>query len=90
MTALGILLSFARREPGAAEAISARFGAVRRSVSIRPAPREAGAATGTRRPRRSRRGKGAKGAKKSAARAAPTTSAPRSRRGADRTSRRIR
>ena len=90
MTALGILLSFARREPGAAEAISARFGAVRRSVSIRPAPREAGAATGTRGPRRSRRGKGAKGAKKSAARAAPTTSAPRSRRGADRTSRRIR
>jgi cell division protein FtsW len=90
MTALGILLSFARREPGAAEAISARFGAVRRSVSIRPAPREAGATTGTRRTRRSRRGKSAKGAKKSAARAATSTSAPRSRRGADRTSRRSR
>src|SRR5690606_12001694 len=40
MTALGLLLSFARREPGAQEAISARFGSVRRSVSVQPAPRD--------------------------------------------------
>ncbi|WP_246955570.1 putative lipid II flippase FtsW [Brachybacterium sp. Marseille-Q7125] len=38
MTALGVLLSFARREPGAAEAIGARMGTVRRSISILPAP----------------------------------------------------
>ncbi len=41
MTALGVLLSFARREPGAAEAISAQIGAVRRSAGILPAPRSA-------------------------------------------------
>jgi cell division protein FtsW len=40
MTALGVLLSFARREPGAAEAIGARLSAVRSSVSVLPAPRE--------------------------------------------------
>jgi len=44
MTALGMLLSFARREPGAAEAISARFGAVRRSVNVQPAPRDGSSA----------------------------------------------
>ena len=52
MTALGVLLSFARREPGAQEAISARMGAVRRSISVLPAPRGAEAA-----PARSRRGR---------------------------------
>ena len=40
MTALGVLLSFARREPGAAEAIGARLSSVRRSISVLPAPRE--------------------------------------------------
>ncbi|HEX7350121.1 putative lipid II flippase FtsW [Brachybacterium sp.] len=39
MAALGLLLSFARREPGAAEAIGARVSAVRSSISILPAPR---------------------------------------------------
>ncbi|MEE1618794.1 putative lipid II flippase FtsW [Brachybacterium sp. J153] len=43
MTALGVLISFARREPGAAEAISARMGAVRRSITVLPAPRDASA-----------------------------------------------
>ena len=41
MAALGVLLSFARREPGAREAITARVGAVRRSISVLPAPRDA-------------------------------------------------
>ncbi|MDN5599972.1 MAG: putative lipid II flippase FtsW [Brachybacterium sp.] len=39
MTALGVLLSFARREPGAAEAIGARLSSVRSSISVLPAPR---------------------------------------------------
>src|SRR5690625_5778319 len=41
MAALGVLLSFARREPGAQEAITARVGAVRRTISVLPAPRDA-------------------------------------------------
>src|SRR5690625_5661367 len=40
MAALGVLLSFARREPGAQEAITARVGAVRRTISVLPAPRD--------------------------------------------------
>lgn len=60
MTALGVLLSFARREPGAQEAIGARVGAVRRSISVLPAPRDAQAAPA--RSRRARnRGEGPKG-----------------------------
>lgn len=54
MTALGVLLSFARSEPGAREAITARVGAVRSSVSVLPAPRD-GSTGDSRRPRRSRR-----------------------------------
>ncbi len=42
MTALGVLLSFARREPGAAEAIGARLSSVRSSISVLPAPRGRG------------------------------------------------
>ena len=105
MTALGILLSFARREPGAAEAIHARFGAVRRSVSVQPAPRDGGAARGTRRTKTSRRGakgpgkksatkKGARGKQRSRGASTGTaraaTSAPAPRRGDDRTTRRSR
>src|SRR5699024_7097446 len=41
MAALGVLLSFARREPGAQDAITARVGAVRRTISVLPAPRDA-------------------------------------------------
>ena len=52
MAALGVLLSFARREPGAQEAISARMGAVRRSVGVMPAPRDAETA-----PAKTRRGR---------------------------------
>ncbi|EWS81256.1 peptidoglycan glycosyltransferase FtsW [Brachybacterium phenoliresistens] len=37
MMALGILLSFARHEPGAKEAISARIGSVRTSLTVMPA-----------------------------------------------------
>ncbi|MGL5865939.1 MAG: putative lipid II flippase FtsW [Dermatophilaceae bacterium] len=37
MGALGILLSFARREPGCAEALSARSSALRRSLAVLPA-----------------------------------------------------
>lgn len=47
MTALGLLISFARREPGAAEAIGARLSSVRRSIGVLPAPRESGAAKDT-------------------------------------------
>ncbi|MDN5821142.1 MAG: putative lipid II flippase FtsW, partial [Brachybacterium sp.] len=39
MLALGVLISFARREPGAAEAIGARLRSVRSSISVLPAPR---------------------------------------------------
>ncbi|MDO5661463.1 MAG: putative peptidoglycan glycosyltransferase FtsW [Brachybacterium sp.] len=38
MIALGLLISFARQEPGAREAIGARIGRVRRSTSVMPAP----------------------------------------------------
>ncbi|MGO2537741.1 MAG: FtsW/RodA/SpoVE family cell cycle protein, partial [Brachybacterium tyrofermentans] len=41
MAALGVLISFARREPGAPEAISARMASVRSSVGVLPAPRDA-------------------------------------------------
>ncbi|MDN5687909.1 MAG: putative lipid II flippase FtsW [Brachybacterium sp.] len=61
MTALGLLISFARREPGAPEAISARLGAVRRSISVLPAPRDAAPT----RPQRSSRPKRAKPAPRS-------------------------
>ncbi|MGL4745213.1 MAG: putative lipid II flippase FtsW [Dermatophilaceae bacterium] len=37
MAALGILLSFARREPGCAQALSARSSALRRSLAVLPA-----------------------------------------------------
>ncbi|MFC7465122.1 putative lipid II flippase FtsW [Brachybacterium sp. GCM10030252] len=53
MAALGVLISFARREPGAREAIGARMGAVRRSISVLPAPRDA-AGKSDARPRRDR------------------------------------
>lgn len=44
MTALGLLISFARCEPGAQEAIGARLSSVRRSIGVLPAPRERRAA----------------------------------------------
>ena len=47
MTALGVLISFARREPGAAEAIGARLSSVRSSISVLPAPRGRGAEAAT-------------------------------------------
>ena len=53
MTALGLLISFARREPGAQEAIGARLSSVRRSISILPAPREDSAAPAAPAPRSS-------------------------------------
>ena len=34
MAALGVLISFARSEPGAAEALAARPGVVRRSLAV--------------------------------------------------------
>jgi len=34
MVAMGVVLSFARSEPGAAEALAARPGAVRRSLAV--------------------------------------------------------
>ncbi|AXK44635.1 putative lipid II flippase FtsW [Brachybacterium saurashtrense] len=73
MTALGVLLSFARREPGASEAIGARVSAVRNSISVLPAPRRRAAAssgaTGSSRPARSSRsrrsGRGASSSRRS-------------------------
>jgi cell division protein FtsW len=79
MTALGILLSFARREPGAAEAIHARFGAVRRSVSVQPAPRDGGEGRGTRRAKPSRRGAKGSGSTKSSGGTKGARGATRSR-----------
>lgn len=49
MTALGVVLSFARNEPGAAEALTARPGVVRRSLAVVGVP--ARIAHRTRRPR---------------------------------------
>ncbi|NCT89971.1 putative lipid II flippase FtsW [Cellulomonas sp. APG4] len=49
MTALGVVLSFARSEPGAAEALAARPGVVRRSLAVVGVP--ARPAHRTRRPR---------------------------------------
>jgi cell division protein FtsW len=39
MLALGMLISFAREEPGAVDAISARWSSVRGSVAVLPASR---------------------------------------------------
>ena len=87
MTALGLLLSFARREPGAQEAISARFGSVRRSVSVQPAPRDS--APAARPAKAGRRGKAGLAAK--AGRSSRSgRSASRRRRGASSPSRRTR
>ena len=87
MTALGLLLSFARREPGAQEAISARFGSVRRSVSVQPAPRDS--APAARPAKAGRRGKAGRAAK--AGRSSRSgRSASRRRRGASSPSRRTR
>lgn len=87
MTALGLLLSFARREPGAQEAISARFGSVRRSVSVQPAPRDS--APAARPAKAGHRGKAGRAAK--AGRSSRSgRSASRRRRGASSPSRRTR
>ncbi|WP_157085892.1 peptidoglycan glycosyltransferase FtsW [Devriesea agamarum] len=50
LMALGVMISFARHEPGAQEAISASFGRVRRSVAVLPVRRR-----GASRPSRSAR-----------------------------------
>jgi cell division protein FtsW len=47
MLALGMLLSFARREPGCAEALAARPSVVRRSLAVLPVGRSRGAARGS-------------------------------------------
>ncbi|GAA4530945.1 putative lipid II flippase FtsW [Brachybacterium paraconglomeratum] len=79
MIALGMLISFARREPGAEEAIGARLSSVRRSISVLPAPREravAGAPTPARSSSRSPRKaaqRGASGKSASSARSATTS-----------------
>lgn len=54
MLALGMLLSFARHEPGAKDAISARIGAVRRSSAVVPASRDERTRPADRPSRRSR------------------------------------
>ncbi|WP_114855858.1 putative lipid II flippase FtsW [Brachybacterium sp. YJGR34] len=90
MTALGLLISFARREPGAAEAISAKMGSVRRSISVLPAPTERAAAAepATTRARSRRRGTARSGSSRaSAGRGARRTG---SRSGRTSTSRRTR
>ncbi|PPK95236.1 cell division protein FtsW [Kineococcus xinjiangensis] len=48
LAAIGVLLAFARSEPGAAEALRTRPSVVRRSLAVLPRPREAG--SGARRP----------------------------------------
>ncbi|HEY7720222.1 MAG TPA: putative lipid II flippase FtsW [Pedococcus sp.] len=47
MLALGMLLSFARQEPGCAEALAARPSVVRRSLAVLPVGRSRGAARGS-------------------------------------------
>ncbi|MGP9537877.1 putative lipid II flippase FtsW [Brachybacterium sp. AOP43-C2-M15] len=71
MAALGVLISFARREPGAAEAIGARVTSVRRSISVLPARREKTAA-----PAASGRGATRSGAAKAKS---PTSKGPTSK-----------
>lgn len=79
MTALGLLISFARREPGAQEAIGARLSSVRRSISILPAPREDSAAPAAPAPRGSAPQRTRKGTPKGAAKAKGTAKpAPKS------------
>ena len=79
MTALGLLISFARREPGAQEAIGARLSSVRRSISILPAPREDSAAPAAPAPRSSAPQRTRKGTPKGAAKAKGTAKpAPKS------------
>ncbi|UQN31244.1 putative lipid II flippase FtsW [Brachybacterium kimchii] len=69
MLALGMLLSFARHEPGAQEALAARMGTVRSALAVIPAGR---GEEGARRRRRGRRGaKSARGT--SSARKTKTT-----------------
>jgi cell division protein FtsW len=53
MVALGMLMSFARAEPGAAQALTARPGVLRRSLAVLPALPVRLARAGTRRSRRS-------------------------------------
>ena len=80
MTALGLLISFARREPGAQEAIGARLSSVRRSISILPAPREDSAAPAAPAPRSSAPQRTRKGTPKGAAKAKGTAKpAPKSK-----------
>ena len=82
MTALGLLLSFARREPGASEAIGARLSAVRSSISVLPAPRGSGSAPAgpAKRSRRAKRSKRSARAGRAGTAASPRTSSSRSRR----------
>lgn len=58
LLALGILLCFARHEPGAADAIRARMGRVRRGATVLPTPAQ-GAAPSPRRRGSARRAKAA-------------------------------
>ncbi|GEM_PF-30829 len=67
MTALGVLLSFARHEPGAADAIRARVGRVRRGATVVPAPAGAQAAPRSARARRRSAAKAARAASRSSA-----------------------
>lgn len=70
MAALGVLLSFARHEPGAQEAITARMGAVRSSATVLPAPRDTPA------PQRSKRSRRRSAARRGAARTADRSPRP--------------
>lgn len=95
MAALGVLMSFARREPGAPEAITARMASVRRSISVHPAPRDATSSSGSgrSRPSSSRASRGADASRSSGAstRSGTTRTSRTSRRAAERpTSRRTR
>ena len=92
MSALGVLLSFARREPGAAEAIGARVSAVRSSLHILPAPRRRSSGSGSARAASSTssRTQAAAGSRRSgAAKSTPqSSSAPSAKRDAASTAKR--
>ncbi|WP_460477897.1 putative lipid II flippase FtsW [Brachybacterium huguangmaarense] len=83
MTALGMLLSFARHEPGAADAIRANIRRVRRGKTVVPAPVAIAAEGGAARPRRARRGR--RGAPSAASTASPRSASRGGGRSAART-----
>ncbi|MGP5385119.1 putative lipid II flippase FtsW [Brachybacterium tyrofermentans] len=91
MAALGVLISFARREPGAPEAISARMASVRSSVGVLPAPRDSASGStkrraGSKRSKATKTTKSAKSAKSAKSVKGTKSSSPSTSSGSSRSS----